>query len=456
MSSVKTVYICQKCSFKNLKWEGKCPQCENWNTFVEEVVEKKSSSPALFQTSSKLSPLPESAPLKAHRHSTGIKELDRVLGGGFVSGAFVLLGGSPGVGKSTLVLQMSKGLADYGKILYVCSEESTAQVSQRANRLQVKHSDIFLFNESSIEKILKKSTEIKPRMLIIDSIQSVYFSELSSGAGSISQVRECAGILMGYAKSTNTGILAIGHITKDGSLAGPKILEHIVDTVLSFEGHSFCRILKAVKNRFGATNEVGVFQMSSKGLKEISNPSQFFLEERGEDRIGSTVFSGMEGNRPLLCEIQALTLNSFLTMPRRTSIGVDIHRLHLILAVLEKYFQIRFSKYDVFLNLVGGLRITETASDLAVAVSLLSSHYKQPVSMKACFFGEIGLTGEVRSCPFSLERLLEAQKIGFDTIYLPHGNNQTLKEEITAKKNKPKLKIKKVKNIDQLNQIFKI
>lgn len=438
----KTIYICQNCGIKNPKWEGRCSKCNQWNTLIEEI-ENKNKAFSFFHTTS-ISPLTENFHLK--RQKTGINELDRVLGGGLVPGSFLLLGGSPGIGKSTLVLQMSEGLKQ--KILYACSEESIHQVGMRANRLNVKNPNIFLFNESSIEAILKKAEEMKPQTLIIDSIQSVCLSNISSPTGSISQVRECANLLMNYAKTTNTCVLIIGHVVKDGSLAGPRTLEHMVDTVLSFEGQSQCRILTSTKNRFGAAHEIGVFQMSREGLKEISNPSEFFLEERGENRIGSAVFTAMEGHRPLLCEIQALTLPSFLSMPRRTSIGIDIHRLHLILAVLEKYFQIRFSKYDVFLNLVGGLKITETASDTAVAMALLSSYYKKPISMKACFFGEIGLTGEIRSCPFGLERLKEAHKIGFEIIYLPYGNKKNL--ENTQKK----IKIKEIKNIQELRNFF--
>ena len=456
----KIVYVCQNCGSKSPKWEGRCSRCQEWNSLIEEIEEKSSSNKkTLFHTSSTLCSLEENKKTPAYeRKKTKIKELDRVLGGGFVAGSFLLLGGAPGIGKSTLVLQMSKGLASSSeKILYGCSEESTEQVLLRANRLKALDPNIFLFNESSLEKILKKAEELKPKVLIIDSIQSIYFSDLNSSAGSLSQVRECASLLMSFAKSTSTIVLIIGHVIKDGSLAGPRTLEHMVDVVLSFEGESQCRILRAVKNRFGAVSEIGVFQMSKEGLKEVSNPSEFFLNERGENRVGSAAACVMEGGRPFLCEVQALTLNSFLAMPRRTSIGIDIHRLHLILAVLEKNFQIRFSKYDIFLNLVGGLKTTETASDLAVAAALLSSHHKKPISMKACFFGEIGLTGEARSCPFALERLQEAKKIGFEIMHLPKGNVEALKKggfSLTEKNSKEKIQIKPFKNIQELDAIF--
>ena len=438
--SKKSIYICQNCGTQHLKWGGQCAQCKEWNTLVEEIERKPSSKYQTSSTSS-LTPLTHKDPLK--RIKTGIGELDRVLGGGLVSGSYILLGGHPGIGKSTLLLQMSNGLSQSGKVMYVCSEESVHQTTLRAQRLKISNDDIFLLNESSIENILSKAQELKPSFLIIDSIQSVHSVELESASGTVSQVRECSQRLMDFAKSQSIPTFVIGHVTKDGSLAGPKVLEHMVDVVLSFDGQTQYRILKSFKNRFGATNELGVFQMTDGGLEEIKNPSQFFLAERGEDRIGSSVFTAIEGQRPLLCEIQALTLSSFLSMPRRTSIGIDIQRLHMILAILEKYFQIQFSKYDVFVNLVGGLKTTETASDLAVVTALLSSYYKKPLPPDTAFFGEIGLTGEVRSCHFATERILEAKKIGFKTVYLP---NKT--------KAPSGIQVKTVKNILELQKIF--
>lgn len=282
---------------------------------------------------------------------------------------------------------------------------------------------------------------------MIDSIQSVYNSEMDSASGTVSQVRENAYRFMNLAKSTNTCILIIGHITKDGSLAGPRVLEHMVDTVLSFEGATHCRILKTVKNRFGATHELGIFQMTEKGLCEIKNPSEFFLEERGKNALGSAIFPAIEGRRPLLCEIQSLTIASFLALPRRTSIGIELNRLHMILAVLDKNFQTQFSKYDVFLNLVGGLKVSETASDLAVAVSLLSAYHQKPLSMKTCFFGEIGLTGEVRSCPYTFERAKEAEKLGFDCIVLPSKKH-------LQKSHSFKIKFLEINHIQALHERF--
>ncbi len=444
MSQKKSVYICQNCGSKHLKWGGQCSQCKEWNTLVEEIERKnKSSVRHASPCPTVLTPLTHQEPL--NRTKTGSEEWDRVLGGGLVSGSYILLGGHPGVGKSTLLLQISDGLSRSGTVMYVCSEESVHQTTLRAQRLKISNNNILLFNESSIETILDKAHKTKPQFLIVDSIQSVHSLELESAIGTVSQVRECSQLLMNFAKSTSTPVFVIGHVTKDGSLAGPKVLEHMVDVVLSFDGHTQYRILKSLKNRFGATNEFGVFQMTDGGLEEIKNPSEFFLEERGKNRIGSSVFTAIEGQRPLLCEIQALTLSSFLSMPRRTSIGMDIQRLHMILAILEKYFQIQLSKYDIFVNLVGGLKVTETASDLAVVTALLSSYYKKPLDPNTAFFGEVGLTGEIRSCHFANERIQEAKKIGFNTVYLPYGNK--IKKSF-------KIQVKGIKNILELQQIF--
>ena len=443
--SQKSVYICQSCGSQHLKWGGQCSQCKEWNTLIEEIERKNKPSSHHPSSSTILNSLTHQASLK--RIKTGSEELDRVLGGGLVSGSYILLGGHPGIGKSTLLLQISEGLSHSGTVIYVCSEESIHQTTLRAQRLKISNSNIFLMNESSIENILDKVQKEKPKFLIIDSIQSIRSLELESASGTVSQVRECSQLLMDFAKSTSTPVFVIGHVTKDGSLAGPKVLEHMVDVVLSFDGQSQYRILKSLKNRFGATNEFGVFQMTDQGLQEIQNPSEFFLEERGEDRIGSSVFTAIEGQRPLLCEIQALTLSSFLSMPRRTSIGIDIQRLHMILAILEKYFQIQLSKYDIFVNLVGGLKVTETASDLAVISALLSSYYKKPLGPHMVFFGEIGLTGEVRSCHFAIERIQEAKKIGFKTIYMPHGSVKNIKVL-------PQIQIKGIKNILELQGLF--
>ena len=445
--TTNTRYVCQNCGASTIKWQGRCDQCQKWNTLVEEITPKKVNRKSIAHTSSNAIPINKDIELSVIRTKTNMNELDRVLGGGLVSGSYTLLGGPPGIGKSTLLLQISAKLSTSGSVLYVCSEESVNQTSLRAKRLNIQHENIFLLNESILESILEKTKQISPKFLIVDSIQSIYLSELDSAPGTVSQIKECSYQLMNFAKSTNTCVLIIGHITKDGALAGPKLLEHVVDTVLSFEGHTHYRILKSLKNRFGATNELGIFQMTDKGLEEIKNPSEFFLEERGKNAIGSAVFTAIEGRRPLLCEIQALTVPSFLAMPRRVSIGIDIHRLHMILAVLEKNFQTKFSKYDIFLNIAGGLKITEPASDLATAASLLSSYYKKALSMQSCFFGEIGLTGEVRSCPYREERIREASKLGFQTVYLPSNKKQL--------KTHQKIKRVEMDHIQHLSSFFK-
>jgi len=373
--------------------------------------------------------------------STGIKECDRILGGGLVPGAFVLLGGSPGVGKSTLLLQICGCISQSGKkTLYISAEENPSQTALRAHRLNIDHPHLLFFSESSLEDILLSAEKEKPSVLIVDSIQTVYLKSLTSAPGTVSQVRECAGLLMNYAKAANVTVIIVGHVTKDGSLAGPRVLEHLVDTVLSIEGESEsqCRVLRSSKNRFGPTNEMAIFEMDEEGLKEVPNPSEFFLGERLGNTIGSAVFPAMEGSRPLLCEIQSLVTPSYLSIPRRTSVGLDIHRVHLVGAVLDKYMNVDLGKRDLYVNLVGGLKITEPASDLAVAVSILSSRYKKPIDKKSCFFSEIGLTGELRSCRWTMERVNEAAKMGFQQIYLP----KSLESFFNKKRVKPKLNFK--------------
>ena len=433
----KTYFVCTECGVSSYKWQGQCSHCGKWNCIVEEI--KNSSLPSNVISTKKREPTTlQKKKYETTRTSTGIKELDRVLGGGLVLGSYILLGGAPGIGKSTLLLQMAEGLAQQGlRVFYVSAEESLEQTSLRADRLNLKN-NICIFNETSIENIFHHSEKIKPHVLIIDSIQTIRLSEIPSSSGTVSQVRECAGQLMNFAKNTNTSVFVIGHITKEGQLAGPRLLEHMVDTVLSFDGdpHYQFRLLRALKNRFGPVNEIGVFQMSSQGLQEVLNPSEFFLEERKKDLIGSVVFTAMEGSRPLLCEIQALSLRSYLSIPRRTAIGLDINRLHMIIAVLDRYLKTGLSQCDIFLNLVGGLKITEPAADLAIAKALISAKKQEPIDKLSCFFGEIGLTGEIRACTFSEDRIREAQKLGFKNIYLPksnkkHLNKSNIEEKLT-------------------------
>jgi DNA repair protein RadA/Sms len=387
------------------------------------------------------------------RFNTGYEELNRVLGGGLARGSFVLLGGAPGIGKSTLLLQMAGGLADdKRKILYISGEESIAQTGSRAHRLGIRSPNIEIGAESNLHSIMEMARFKRPDVLIVDSIQTMYLSDLPAAPGSVSQVRECAGHLMGLAKQDNIAVILIGHVTKDGNIAGPKVLEHMVDCVLSFDGdasYNF-RLLRALKNRFGAAHELGVFQMNSKGLEEVANPSELFLEERGDQLIGSAVFASMEGTRPLLCEVQALTLSSPMAMPRRTALGIDVNRLHLLTAVLDRHLDIRLSTNDIFINVVGGLKLVEPAADLAVAAAILSTEGRRDLDAKTCFFGEIGLTGEVRGVSYAENRLKEADKLGFKHFVIPFSNKRHLAD---LKLDKDK-KITYVKNVHELSRLI--
>lgn len=440
MAKIKTIYVCQNCGAQRPRWEGRCSDCGSWNTLVEEKsvtaaptakgrgagrvswVGSEGSTPEVWS----IDQVPEAGPNSVQRVSTSLLEMDRVLGGGLILGSYVLIGGDPGIGKSTIVMQMAGGLAKQNlKVLYVSAEESVQQTSMRARRLGVSGA-VNVASESRLESVLEMVLKTQPQVLIIDSIQTVFTGDLDSAPGSVSQVRECAARLLTLAKSQGVAVFLIGHVTKDGALAGPRVLEHMVDTVLSFEGdnHHHFRLLRALKNRFGATNELGVFQMSGGGLREVANPSEFFLEERKEARAGSSVFAGIEGSRPLLCEIQALTNSTPLTNPRRTSLGVDLNRVHMLLAVLEKHSRLSLAQKDVYVNVVGGLRLSEPGSDLALAAALLSSEVKKPLPASSCYFGEIGLTGEIRACSFAVERIKEAEKLGFQRIYLPASNEK--------------------------------
>lgn len=438
-SKTRSLFVCQSCGAQRPKWEGKCSDCGEWNTYQQETLvedpaprgwalgaKNETRGPQVISLDQKIEQQAQTP-----RTSTSYGELDRVLGGGLVKGSFILLGGDPGVGKSTLLMHMAGGLAKANQsVLYISSEESVHQTGLRAQRLGVKSSGVRIGSESNLDVIIKLVETHKPDVLVVDSIQTVYLPEVASAPGSVSQVRECAGHLMSLAKNNNITIFLIGHVTKEGNIAGPKVLEHMVDTVLSFEGdmtHQF-RLLRALKNRFGPTHELGVFQMNSEGLKEVSNPSELFLEDRGSQLMGSAVFASMEGSRPLLVEIQALASYSPMTMPRRTAIGVDVNRVHLLLAVLSKHANVQFSQSDVFVNVVGGLKLIETAADLAIAAALLSSEGNLEINARTCFFGEIGLTGEVRAVPFCDKRLAEAVKLGFESFVVPQSNQKHLKE----------------------------
>lgn len=453
----KTVFVCQECGAKRPKWEGKCSECGQWNTFVEEQEFKNiddgrgwSIKSAELTTTGASANLSQSIETSHFRTPTGIGELDRVLGGGIVQGGFILLGGDPGIGKSTLLLQMSASLADKNvTVLYVSAEESVEQTLNRAHRLNLKQKDVHVASENNFHAIANLIEKIKPKVVIVDSIQTIYHPEITSAPGTVSQVRDCAGHLMAIAKNTNTTIFLIGHITKEGNIAGPKVLEHMVDTVLSFEGdtnYQF-RLLRSLKNRFGAANELGVFSMSSHGMEEVTNPSEIFLEERSQSLIGSAIFASMEGSRPVLCEIQALCAPTPLAMPRRTAIGVDVNRLHMLIAVAIKHLRAEFYKNDVYINVVGGLKITETASDLAVLASLISSFKNEPLNAKTCYFGEVGLTGEIRGVPLPEVRIREGMKLGFTHFYVPRSNKKHLRDL--------DLKNVNLQFIDNLNDIFK-
>lgn len=439
MAKTRSIFSCQNCGAQRPKWEGKCPECGGWNTLIEEtslttdkrrgwdISSDAENTDRVWNLAETLE-LPES---KTQRVSTKNFEFDRVLGGGLVPGSFILLGGDPGVGKSTLLLQMCRGLGESNlKIMYISGEESVQQTSLRARRLSVISKQVEIGSESNLEIILNLVKKSRPDVLIVDSIQTVYLPEIQSAPGTVSQVRECSARLMTLAKKSNMSVFLIGHVTKDGSIAGPRTLEHMVDTVLSFEGdvnYQF-RLLRALKNRFGTTNELGVFQMHQGGLVEVTNPSELFLEERGEELIGSSIFASMEGSRPILCEIQALTNSTNLAMPRRTAIGFDAQRVHLILAVLDKHLDMDFSHKDIYVNIVGGLKVSEPAADLSVAASLISSEGFQEMNPKLCLFGEIGLTGEVRAVAQAETRLKEALKLGFNKFIIPLSNQKHLKD----------------------------
>ena len=387
------------------------------------------------------------------RSSTDISELDRVLGGGLAESSFVLLGGAPGIGKSTLLLQMAGGLANHSKkVLYISAEESTNQTASRAHRLGIKNPSIEMASENNMNLILDLAEKTQPDVLIVDSVQTIFVPEVTAAPGSVSQVRESAGQLMLFAKRTKTAVVLIGHITKDGNLAGPKVLEHMVDCVLSFEGdgNTHYRLLRTLKNRFGSAQELGVFEMTSMGLREVLNPSELFLQERSQNRIGSSIFASLEGTRPILCEIQALTLNSNNSFPRRTSIGIDINRIHLLTAVLDRHLGIKLSFNDLYVNVVGGLKIEEPGVDLAIAAAVLSTDRNEPIAADALYLGEIGLTGEIRAVSFPEIRIREAVKLGFKQFYLPYFNKKHF-EDPGLLKNINVNFLKSVHDLDKLN-----
>lgn len=431
MSKTKTFFQCQSCGYTSPKWLGRCPDCGTWGSLVEEKKEssKRYSSIVSHYGRAEPQPLSSVSGQTAQRMSSGIKELDRVLGGGVVAGSVILIGGDPGIGKSTLVLQALAGFSDkYGRVLYVSGEESPEQIKLRAERLSINSDDIILLSETSLESILNSTSELSLKALVVDSIQTVYSEELLSAPGSVSQVRECAAKLMLFAKKSDIPVFLIGHVTKEGTIAGPRVLEHIVDTVLYFEGdkgHSY-RILRTVKNRFGSTNEIGIFEMSDSGLREVENPSELFLVERSLNASGSAVVASIEGTRPLMVEIQSLVSQTNFGIPRRTSIGVDFNRVNLLIAVLEKRAGFHLGGMDIFVNVVGGLRIIEPAVDLGIIMTIVSSVRDIPVAPDIVLFGEVGLSGEIRSVAQAEARIKEASKIGFKRAVMPAGNSEKI------------------------------
>src|ERR1700690_1974530 len=444
MSKVKTVFQCQSCGYSSPKWLGKCPDCGAWNSFSEERQSPKSLK-SIAEGNSGPIPLSSVTGGNEKRVPVGISELDRVLGGGLVKGAVILIGGDPGIGKSTIILQAIARIASLtGTVLYVSGEESPEQIKLRAERLSINSDRIMLLPETVVEQILSVADKLKPAAIVVDSIQTVYTEELTSAPGSVGQIRESAAKMMFYAKRSGTPVFLIGHVTKEGAIAGPRVLEHLVDTVLYFEGdrgHPF-RILRTVKNRFGSTNEIGVFEMTDSGLREISNPSELFLSERPLNTSGSTVIASIEGTRPVLVELQALVSPTTFGMPRRTSMGIDFNRLNLLIAVLEKKGGIHLGGMDVFINIVGGLKIVEPAADLGIIAAIVSSFRELPLDPQTFVFGEVGLSGEVRAGAQGEARIKEAAKVGFKQAIVPAGNAERLKDNFG-------LAITGVRNIDE-------
>lgn len=428
MAKQKTIFSCQQCGLQSPKWLGRCPDCQQWNTLVEEQPLVASGHSRWLAAPGKPQKLTEIDSREEDRLSCGMSEFDRTLGGGVVPGSLILVGGDPGIGKSTLLLQAVDRLAGTGKALYVTAEESTRQVKLRGERLGVHADNLFLLAETSLEQIKQRIKDLQPDFLVIDSIQTIFTSNLESAPGSVSQVRECAGQLMMQAKGDGLPTFIVGHVTKDGSIAGPRVLEHMVDTVLYFEGdpgHPY-RILRAVKNRFGSTNEIGVFEMQEQGLREVSNPSELFLAERPAQSAGSAVVPSLEGSRPILVELQALVSGSSFGTPQRTAIGIDHKRVALLVAILEKKVELSLAGQDIFLNVAGGVRLDEPAVDLGAIAALASSHLNKVIDEQTVVFGEVGLTGEVRAVSRPELRVKEAARLGFTRCVLPQGNLKNL------------------------------
>jgi DNA repair protein RadA/Sms len=431
MSKSRVVFVCKECGKESLRWLGQCPACNAWNSFAEQTIKAttasaSSQSVGLLSMPQELSQVDSS---REERWPVDIGELNRVLGGGLVPGSLVLIGGEPGIGKSTLLLQVSAQIAaSRGSVVYISGEETQHQIKLRARRLDISGEGLYLLSETNLDDIISHLDKIKPCMAVVDSIQSVYLPEIESSSGSITQVRECTLRLMRWAKSNQVPLFITGHVTKDGAIAGPRVLEHIVDSVLYFEGEPFSsyRLLRAVKNRFGSTNEVGIFEMKEKGLAEVDNPSQMFLSQRQDDSIGSAVAATLEGSRPLLVVIQALTSQTAFGLPRRTSNGVDFGRLLLITAVLSRRLGLKLGNQDIIVNVTGGLKLDEPAADLAIALSIASSFRDAPVDTAMVAVGEIGLSGEIRAVPQLERRMTEASRLGFKRCLVPRSGMKNI------------------------------
>ena len=423
MAKQKTVYFCSQCGHESSKWMGQCPACKQWNTFTEEkVTETKKGGAKSLKTSASPMNISEVTVENEERIPTGIHELDRVLGGGIVKGSLSLVGGDPGIGKSTLLLQVCRNLANSKrKVLYISGEESMHQIKMRAERIGTFEEEMLLYCETDLDAITNAILKTKPEFAVIDSIQTMYSEDLSSAAGSVSQVREVTAAMMRVAKENNIAVFIVGHVTKEGNVAGPRVLEHMVDTVLYFEGdrHASYRILRAVKNRFGSTNEIGVFEMRNTGLEEVKNPSEFMLNGKPNGTSGSIVACSMEGTRPILVEIQALVCQSNFGIPRRTAVGTDFNRVNLLMAVLEKKVGIHLAACDAYVNIAGGMKMTEPAIDLGISLAVVSSCKDIIIPDSVIAFGEVGLSGEVRAVSMAGQRVAEAKKLGFDTVILP-------------------------------------
>ncbi len=434
MSREKTVFVCQNCGYMAPKWLGRCPDCNTWNSFAEETAEKESRQGRKgLHTREKPQRIDTIAGAREIRMDTCIGEFNRVLGGGVVPGSLVLIGGDPGIGKSTLILQVAQKLSEKGtRTLYISGEESVQQIKMRAERVGADSPELYLLSGTCLEDLIGALDEVSPQILVVDSIQTIFTESLGSAPGSIGQVREVTARFMNLAKGSGMGVFLIGHVTKDGAIAGPKVLEHLVDTVLYFEGEGshIYRILRSVKNRYGSTNEIGVFEMMDRGLEEVGNPSEIFLEQRSGDVSGSIVISCMEGSRPLLVEMQALVCGSSLAIPRRTTIGVDPNRLSVLVAVLGKRGGINFSNKDIFINLAGGIRVDEPAADLGIISTTVSSLFNKPIPGATVAFGEVGLSGEIRGVGQAELRLKEAVKMGFSRCLLPKRSRDALRGKV--------------------------